>query len=122
MASIPDRHILLIVSAGTSHPIPAPTAACRAGIWPAPAVRTWPMITYSTSEAGTVAFSRAALMAIAPRSLPEKSFSEPINLPIGVRAPATITDVVISTSRDWFSAQDNALQTRHLSRQVTVTL
>ena len=34
-------------------------------------------------------------MAIAPRSVPEKSFSEPISLPIGVRAPATITDVVI---------------------------
>jgi methylmalonyl-CoA/ethylmalonyl-CoA epimerase len=39
-------------------------------------------------------------MAIAPRSLPEKSFSEPINLPTGVRAPATITDVVILTSRN----------------------
>src|SRR6201987_32328 len=81
MASSPDRHILLIVSAGTSHPIPAATAACRAGIWPAPAVSTWPLI------------------AIAPRSLPEKSFSEPISLPIGVRAPATITEVVILTSK-----------------------
>jgi hypothetical protein len=37
-------------------------------------------------------------MANPPRSLPEKSFSEPINLPMGVRAPATITDVVISAS------------------------
>jgi len=40
------------------------------------------MITYSTREAGTPAFSRAPLMAIAPRSLPEKSLSEPISLPM----------------------------------------
>jgi hypothetical protein len=53
------------------------------------------MITYSTAEGATPAFSRAALMAMAPRSLPEKSFSEPMSLPTGVRAPATITDVVI---------------------------
>ena len=99
MESIPDRHILLIVSAGTSQPIPAATADCRAGIWPAPAVSTWPMITYSTSEAGTPAFSNAARIATAPRSVPEKSFSEPISRPIGVRAPATMTDVVISTSK-----------------------
>src|ERR1700761_3830674 len=99
IASMPDRHILLMVSAGTSQPIPAATADCRAGIWPAPAVNTWPMITYSTSEAGTFAFSSAPLIAIAPRSLALKSFSEPISLPTGVRAPATITDVVMTTSR-----------------------
>ena len=75
--------------------MPAATAACRAGICPAPAVSTWPMITYSTADAGTPAFSSAPLMAMAPRSLPEKSFSEPMSLPTGVRAPATITDVVI---------------------------
>ena len=46
---------------------------------------------------------------MAPRSLPEKSFSEPINLPMGVRAPATITDVVMTTSKrgvDGRSAQN----------------
>src|SRR5258708_26865715 len=84
-----------MVSAGTSQPMPAATAACRAGICPAPAVSTWPMITYSTADAGTLAFSSAPAMAMAPRSLPEKSFSDPISLPTGVRAPATITDVVI---------------------------
>src|ERR1700749_474955 len=56
------------------------------------------MITYSTADAGTLAFSSAPAIAMAPRSLPEKSFSEPINLPTGVRAPATITDVVMTTS------------------------
>src|SRR6476469_5384707 len=95
MASMPDRHILLMVSDGTSQPMPAATAACLAGICPAPAVRTWPMITYSTADAGTLAFSSAPAIAIPPRSLPEKSFSDPISLPTGVRAPATITDVVI---------------------------
>src|ERR1700752_1053931 len=57
------------------------------------------MITYSTADAGTLAFSSAPAIPMAPRSLPEKSFSEPINLPTGVRAPATITDVVMTTSR-----------------------
>ena len=42
-----------MVSEGTSQPMPAATAACRAGICPAPAVSTWPMITYSTADAGT---------------------------------------------------------------------
>src|SRR6476620_12617728 len=97
---MPDRHILLIVSEGTSQPMPAATAACLAGICPAPAVSTCPMITYSTRRAGPStfgkAFSSAPAIAIAPRSLPEKSFSEPMSLPTGVRAPATITDVVIS--------------------------
>ena len=45
MASMPDRHTLLIVSAGTVIGMPALTAAWRAGIWPAPAVRTCPMMT-----------------------------------------------------------------------------
>src|ERR1700684_3102534 len=83
MASMPDKHILLMVSDGTSQPMPAATADCRAGIWPAPAVSTWPMITYSTSEAGTLAFSSAPLIAMAPRSLALKSFSAPISWRIG---------------------------------------
>ena len=100
---MPDRHILLMVSEGTSQPMPAATAAWRAGICPVPAVSTWPMITYSTREAGSAtfgkAFSSAPAMATAPRSLPEKSFSAPISFPTGVRAPATITDVVMPTSK-----------------------
>src|ERR1700749_5118905 len=99
MASMPEKHLFLMLSPAPPQPIPAATADCRAGIWPAPAVNTWPMITYSTSEAGTFAFSSAPLIAMAPRSLALKSFSEPISLPTGVRAPATITDVVMTTSR-----------------------
>ena len=40
----------------------------------------------------TPALSRAPLMAMPPRSAAEKPFSEPRSRPIGVRAPATITD------------------------------
>jgi methylmalonyl-CoA/ethylmalonyl-CoA epimerase len=45
------------------------------------------------------------LIATAPRSLALKSLSEPISLPIGVRAPATITDVVITTSSAGFNSR-----------------
>ncbi|CNV85112.1 Uncharacterised protein [Mycobacterium tuberculosis] len=100
--------------------MPAATAACRAGICPAPAVNTWPMITYSTKDAGTLAFSRAPLMAMAPSSLALKSFREPINLPMGVRAPATITDVVMTTSSAHPKADLTDPEKQILSLQVTV--
>ena len=45
IASRPDRQTLLMVSEGTVRGIPPATAACRDGIWPAPAWITWPMIT-----------------------------------------------------------------------------
>ncbi len=83
-----------MLSAGTDNGMPALCAACRAGIWPAPACSTWPMITYCTWSGATPDFSRAALMAIPPRSVPEKSFNEPSSRPIGVRAPPTMTEVV----------------------------
>ena len=41
----PDRQTLLIVIDGTFIGMPPATAAPRAGIWPAPARMTWPMIT-----------------------------------------------------------------------------
>ena len=40
-----DPHTLLMLRAGTFMGMPAATAAWRAGIWPAPAVRTCPMMT-----------------------------------------------------------------------------
>ena len=45
IALMPDRQTLLIVIAGTVIGMPPATAAVRAGIWPAPAWMTWPMIT-----------------------------------------------------------------------------
>ncbi|SCD63399.1 hypothetical protein GA0115246_1039619 [Streptomyces sp. SolWspMP-sol7th] len=94
IASSPERHTLLTVSAGTLIGMPAFTAAWRAGICPAPAWSTWPMITYWTCSPPIPARSSAALIAKPPRSAPEKDLSEPRRRPIGVRAPATITDVV----------------------------
>ena len=42
---MPERQTLLMVMAGTLIEMPPLTAAWRAGIWPAPACSTWPMIT-----------------------------------------------------------------------------
>jgi len=52
------------------------------------------MITYSTNSGPTPAFASAPRIAIAPRSELDKSFNEPSKRPIGVRAPATITELV----------------------------
>jgi hypothetical protein len=41
----PDRQTLLTLTDGTRMGMPALTAAWRAGTWPCPAIRTWPMIT-----------------------------------------------------------------------------
>ena len=82
-----------MVSAGTSIGMPPATAAWRAGICPAPAVSTCPMITYSTCSGATPARSSAALIATPPSCAPEKPLSDPNSRPMGVRAPATITDV-----------------------------
>src|ERR1700694_483564 len=54
------------------------------------------MITYSTNSGPTPAFASAPRIAIAPKSEPDKSFKEPIKRPIGVRAPATMTELVVS--------------------------
>src|SRR5271163_2619359 len=50
------------------------------------------MITYSINSGSTPAFASAPRIAIAPNSEPDKSFKEPI----GVRAPATMTELVVS--------------------------
>ena len=91
-ARIEDAHTLLIVSAGTSFGIPAPTAACRAGAWPAPACSTWPMITYSTSSPSRPTRSSAARIAVAPSSVAGTCARPPPRRPKGVRTAETITD------------------------------
>src|ERR1051325_6894802 len=50
------------------------------------------MITYCTSPGATFARASAAPMAWPPSCAPLKSLSEPSKRPIGVRAPATITE------------------------------
>src|SRR5690242_17734009 len=85
-ARIEDAQTLLIVSAGTSIGMPPPTAACRAGAWPAPPCSTWPMITYSTSLP-----SSPARIAIAPSCVASYAFSAPPRRPKGVRTAETMT-------------------------------
>ena len=50
------------------------------------------MITWSTSSGATPARSSAAEIAKPPRSAAENDASVPLSLPIGVRAPATMTE------------------------------
>src|SRR5262245_31982164 len=87
----PEPHTLLMVVAGTVGAMPPFRAAWRAGAWPAPPWATWPMKTSSGSSAFTPARSIAALMAKPPSSGALNEDSAPRNLPIGVRAPLTIT-------------------------------
>src|SRR5690349_3264875 len=87
----PEPHTLLMVVAGTVGATPPLIMAWRAGAWPSPPCATLPMKTSSGSSAFTPARSMAALMAKPPSSGALNEDSEPRNLPIGVRAPLTIT-------------------------------
>ena len=108
IASRPDRQTLFTVSAGTLIGTPAPTAAWRAVIWPPPACSTWPMITYWTWSGAIPARSRAALMATVPSCVADRSLRLPSRRPIGVRAPLTITEVMVVPLRvAWFTYRLN---------------
>src|SRR5699024_10555534 len=87
----PDRHTLFTLCAGVAQPIPAPSAACRAGFWPEPAGSTCPMITASTTAGSTPPRSSAPTIAAEPSCGPEKEASAPWSRPCGVRAAATTT-------------------------------
>ena len=89
----PEPHTLLIVTALTVAGMPDLSSACRAGACPTPPWMTLPMMTSWTSSAGTPARSSAARMATAPSSGAVSGASAPRNLPIGVRAAATMTGV-----------------------------
>ena len=90
-ARIPEPQTRLIVSAGTSTPMPARRATWRAGFCPAPPCSTWPKIVLSTSAADMPARSIAARAATVPRSTAVCVASAPPSLPNGVRAPPRIT-------------------------------
>ena len=79
----PDRQTLLMVTVGTFQPMPAPMALWRAGFWPAPACRTWPMITESTCSALTPLAARAALMAWEPSSHGREAGELPVQAALG---------------------------------------
>ena len=86
-----EAQTLLTLSAGTLVGSPAFKAACRAGIWPIPAVITVPMITWSTSPPGTPVRSRTSRITSAPRSGAARLLRPPPSFPNGVRAAATRT-------------------------------
>jgi hypothetical protein len=91
----PEPQTLLMVVALTLSGSPAFSAAWRAGAWPAPACRTWPMIASSIRSGAIPERSTAARMATAPRSVAGVVESLPPNLPIGVRAAdRTYTSVI----------------------------
>ena len=104
----PERHSLLMVTVGTSQPMPAARLACRAGPWPAPAWMTCPTITAWTCSGATPVASSAWRMAWAPSSLEDSPARLPRNRPNGVRAPPRMTGVrsagppaVLGTDQPW---------------------
>ena len=62
----PDAHTLFTVVASTEVGRPAKMEACRAGACPMPAASTFPICTASIFETGTLDFSSADLIAVAP--------------------------------------------------------
>src|SRR6476660_3537998 len=96
MADMPDKHTLLTVIAGISLGIPAAIDACRAVICPCPAWITCPMTVYSTWSGSRRARSSAARIAAPPRSTARRGARPPRNLPMGVRAPATMNERVMN--------------------------
>ena len=111
----PDRQTLLMVTVGTFQPMPAPMALWRAGFWPAPACRTWPMITESTCSALTPLAARAARMAWAPSSTAVKLASCPFRRPWGVRAAARMTTSLLSAELLMVFSSDLGRYTARLS-------
>ena len=91
VARRPEAQTLLMVSEETSLGIPPLIWACREGIWPWPAWRTWPMITWSTRSGSTPARSSAASMAVPPSSVASSEARAPPILPTGVRAAERMT-------------------------------
>src|SRR4051795_5001629 len=94
----PEAQTLLTVSEETSFGMPALIWACRDGICPWPAWRTWPMTTWSTRSGSTSARSSAALIACAPSSVASSVERPPPSFPIGVRAVPRMTVLGIRAS------------------------
>ena len=64
--------------------------ACRAGAWPKLAESTLPINTSLTASMGSPDLAKAPLMAMAPNWVAGTVEREPLKLPIGVLAAATI--------------------------------
>src|SRR4051794_752955 len=86
----PEPQTRLIVVAEVVSASPPASAAWRAGAWPAPPCRTWPLRTSSSGgPSGRPERSSAARIATPPSVVAGTSASPPANLPIGVRAALT---------------------------------
>ncbi len=91
IALSPEPQTRLIVVAEVVSGRPPASAAWRAGAWPTPAWRTWPIRTSSTGVPwGSPARSTAARIATPPSSTAGTLESAPPKRPIGVRAALTI--------------------------------
>src|SRR5688500_184554 len=101
----PEPQTLLMVVALTPSGSPAFSAAWRAGAWPAPAWRTWPMIASSIFSTATPDRSTAARMATAPSSVAGVVERPPPNLPMGVRAAERR---YTSRMRQWYAEPPRA--------------
>ena len=78
IACAPEPQTRLTVIAGTSTGTPPSIAACRAGFILLPAWMTLPITTVPTSLPATLARSRQALIAVAPKSTAGVSLSVPL--------------------------------------------
>ena len=92
MALMPERQTLLMVMAGTVIGMPALGRGLAGRDLAGSGLEDLAHDDVLDLLGSTPAFSSAPLMAMPPRSAPEKSLSDPSSRPIGVRAPATITD------------------------------
>src|SRR5215212_9330590 len=107
---MPEAQTLLTVSEETSFGIPPLICAWREGIWPWPAWRTWPITTCSTWSGATSARSRAASMALPPRSVASREARPPPSLPKGVRAVPRMAVLGMKSIVSWgcFGTAENS--------------
>ncbi len=108
----PEPHTLLTVTAGTVAGMPARIAACRAGAWPTPPCKTFPMMTSWTSPGSIPARETASRMATAPNSGAFSRANPPRNRPIAVRVVLTMTGVVASVISHTCPLQSGRAATR----------
>ena len=113
---------MFTVSLDTSLGMPPLIWAWRDGIWPCPAWSTWPNTTCSTWSGPTSARSRAASMALPPRSVASSEARPPPSLPKGVRAAPRMTVLGIwSESPGRRVAEDSARLDCPRMREVKVS-
>ena len=105
MALRPDRQTLLTVVDGDGHRDPGVGRGLAGGDLPGAGQDDLAHEHVVDLVGGHPARSRAAAMAKPPSSVAAKPPRAPESLPIGVRAPATMTDPDMATSAAWWPVQ-----------------